>query len=398
MRSQSLFCLAAAGLAAMLMPAAGAAQQPAANEKPAFHTRAPKTQVVVLPVLVLDKHGKPVNGLTAADFALTQDGRTQTIGSFSQQSELPFQIGLLMDTSEPLEPAIDTVRHAAEKFVEQMLPADPKQAKTADELFLLHFDNEVELLRDFTNSREKLQTELEQMGPTSAEHNNPQGPETVDSGDVRPSHGGTQLYDAIYLASNDLMKPKTGRKALIVFSDGVDRSSKETQSDAIDAAEHAGTIVDTIYFRGGVDKSQGFPGRDRRGGSGYPGGGNPGGYPGGRYPGGGYPGGGYPGGGYPGGGSPGGGRPQKAPIDGKKVMQDIANRTGGQFFEAKHSADLAEIYNIVAQNLRGQYVLTYTPDQTDDEGGYHKVVVKPNNKDLRVITRMGYYAPGGNSD
>ncbi len=403
MRSQSLFCLAVAGLATMLTPGVSAAQQPAASAKPTFHTKAPKitpkTQPMVLQVLVLDKHGKPVNGLTAADFTLTQDGRTQTIASFSKQSQLPFQIGLLMDTSEPMEPAMNTVRHAAEKFVEQMLPADPKQAKTADELFLLHFDNEVELLRDFTNSRQKLQTELEQMGPTSAEHNNPQGPETVDSGGVRPSHGGTQLYDAIYLASNDLMKPKTGRKALIVFSDGVDRSSKETQSDAIDAAEHAGTIVDTIYFRGGVDKSQGFPGMGRRGGMGYPGGGYPGGgYPGGGYPGGGYPGGGYPGGGYPGGGSPGGGRPQKAPIDGKKVMQDIASRTGGQFFEAKRSTALAEIYNTVAQNLHGQYVLTYTPDQADDEGGYHKVVVKPNNKELRVIARMGYYAPGGNSD
>lgn len=394
-------------LATLLAPGSSTAQQPA-SKRPAFHTQAPKNQPVVLPVLVLDKHGKPVSGLTAADFTLTQDGRAQKITSFSQQSDLPFQIGLLMDTSETVEPAMNTVRHSAEKFVEQMLPADPKQAKTADELFLIHFDNEVELLRDFTNSRQKLDTELEQMGPTSAEHNNPQGPETVDSGPIRPSHGGTQLFDAIYLASNDLMKPKTGRKALIVFSDGVDRSSKETQSDAIDAAEHSGTIVDTIYFRGGAVKSV-FPGNNRRGGMGYPGG--PGGYPGGGpggYPGGGpggYPGGpgGYPGG-YPGGGYPGGGGapPRKAPIDGKKVMLDIANRTGGQFFEVKRITDVAEIYNMVAQNLRGQYLLTYTPDQADDEGGYHKVVIKPANekqfKDVRVITRMGYYAPGGDSD
>lgn len=421
MRSQCFSCLAVAAWTVLAAPGAGAAQQPAAGAHPAFHTKAAKTAPIVVPVLVLDKHGKPVTGLTAADFTLTQDGRAQTISGFSQQSDLPFQIGLLMDTSEPVEPAIGTIRHAAEQFVEQMLPADAKAAKagdakpakagdpkagdTANQLFLIHFDNEVELLRDFTGSRQKLETDLEQMGPTSAEHNNPQGPETADSGPIRASHGGTQLYDAIYLASNDLMKPKTGRKALIVFSDGVDRSSKETQSDAIDAAEHAGTVVDTIYFRGGMEKSE-FPGAGRRGGMGYPGG--PGGYPGGGpgYPGGGpgYPGG-YPGGypsgpgGYPGGG---GQQPQKAAIDGKKVMQDIANRTGGQFFEAKRSTDLAEIYSEVGQDLRGEYLLTYTPDQADDEGGYHKIAIKPVNskqfKDMRVITRMGYYAPGGDSE
>jgi VWFA-related protein len=362
-----------------------AAQQPASTvpSRPAF-TKPPRE--VILPVLVRDKHGAIVTNLTAADFTLTEDGRPQTIKSFSTQTEVPFAVGMLVDTSRTVEPGLAAERAACQKFVAQMLPADATTAKRNDQMFLLHFDNEVELLEDFTNSREKIDQELEQMGPSAAEHNSPQGPETNDSGpyggrdNERASHGGTQIYDAVYLASDDLMKPKPGRKVLVVFSDGVDRSSKETQSDAIDAAEHANTIVYTIYFRGGDERQSGFPGMGRHGGMG------------GQYPG---SGGGWPG---SGGGNPGGGRTQQAPVDGKKVMQDIASRTGGQFFEAKKTANFEEIYNEIAKQLQGQYVLTYVSDQKDDdEGMYHKIVLKPKRDDLTVITREGYYAPGGDS-
>ena len=192
----------------------------------------------------------------------------------------------------------------------------------------------MELLEDFTNSRDKLDHEIDAMGPTSRERNS-QGPET--SGDDRgygqhgeSRGGGTQLYDAIYLASDELMKPKEGRKALVVFSDGVDRGSKETLNDAIDAADHANVQVFTIYFKGEEERQQNsFPGGGRHGG-----------------------GGGYPGGGY--GLSRRRGRlprrrrrrhrggTNEPQVDGRKIMQQIASRTGGQFFEAKKKDNLEE--------------------------------------------------------
>lgn len=395
MRNLNSYCFVAFGaLALALLPGSGAAQQPVLHTTPAPSASptagAGKPSDVMLPVTVRDKHGNLVTNLTAADFTLTEDGKSIPIKSLAVQSEPPFELGILVDTSQSVEPGMTAERAAAEKFVAQMLPADPK-SQPDNQAFLIHFDNEVELLEDFTSSREKLDRELENLGPTSA-HDRSQGPETNDSGGQggqRASHGGTQVYDAIFLASDQLMKPKTGRKALIVFSDGVDRSSKETQSDAIDAAEHANTLVYTVYFRGGEERQSGFPGMGRRGGMG-------GGYPGGGYPGGGYPGGGYPGGGYPGGG--GQGRTQQATVDGKKVMQDIAARTGGQFFEAKKTANFEEIYNDIAKQLQAQYVLTFVPDTADaNDGGYHKIVLKPKKDDLVVVTREGYYASGGAS-
>jgi len=354
-----------------------------------------QSQEVLLPVTVVDKHGALVTNLKASDFSLTDDGRPQVIKSFSTQSNLPFRLGLLVDTSRSVYSAMDAERKAAEKFVDLMLPADPKNGVQGDEAFLIHFDREVELLEDFTNSRDKLHHELDQMGPTSQERNN-QGPESSgndggygrrgDGGASGFHGGGTQLYDAIYLASDELMKPKDGRKALLVFSDGDDRGSKETLNDAIDAADRAGVQVFTIYFKGEEERSQnGFPGGGRHGGMG-------GGWPGG---GGGYPGG-YPGGGYPGGGGRGGG--SQPSVDGKKIMQQIASRTGGQYFEAKKKDNLDEIYGLIAGSLRQQYLLTYTPDKLDADGSFHKVALKASKDDLTVITREGYYAPEEKSE
>ena len=76
-------------------------------------------------------------------------------------------------------------------------------------------------------------------------------------------------------------------------------------------------------------------------------------------------------------------------------MAQIAERTGGHAFEAKKKDDLDAIYKLIAEELRSQYLLTYTPDKVDNDGGFHKVALKANKSDLIVATREGYYAPGG---
>jgi len=374
--------------AVFAIPALCAAQSSAAHgpsaDQPAATLKV-QAREVLLPVTVRDKHGALVSNLTASDFTLSEDNRPQVIKSFTRESNLPFRLGLLVDTSRSVESAMDSERKAAEKFVDLMLPADPKDAKAGDQAFLIHFDREVELLEDFTNSRDKLHRELDEMGPTSAEHNDPQGPETSGGdqnggyGQHGGARGGTQLYDAIFLSADELMKSKDGRKALIVFSDGVDRGSKETLSEALDAADHANLSIYTIYFKGETEHN----------GMGFPGGGHHGGM------GGGFPGG---GGGYPGGGGGGHRRDEETGVDGYKIMQQIATRTGGRYFEAKKKENLDDIYNQIAEELRGQYLLSYTPDQVDNDGGYHKIALKAKKDDLIVITREGYYATGGDSN
>jgi VWFA-related protein len=382
MRIRFVSCLSVSLLALVCLPAASPAPQSADQPAAALKLQA---REVVLPVTVRDKHGALVASLKIKDFTLTEDGRPQTIKSFTRETGLPFRLGLLVDTSRGVSGGLENERKAAGKFVDAMLPEKPKPGSGSDQAFLIHFDREVELLRDFTASRDKLHHELDDMGPTRAAQNDSQGTDSSGNssgtqGQGRGGRAGTQLYDAIFLASDELMKTQEGRKALVVFSDGVDRGSKETLNDAVDAADRAGVAVYTIYFKGEQERSQnGIPGM----GNGRHGGG------------GGWPGGG--GGGYPGGGSGRrGGGGQSAPgVDGKKIMEKIATRTGGRFFEAKSKDKLDEIYAQIAEELRGQYLLTYTPDMVDKEGGFHKIALKANKDDLTVVTREGYYAPGG---
>jgi VWFA-related protein len=369
---------------------------PSLRAQDAAATIAVDVKVVTLPVTVRDKHGKIVRDLTKDDFTLQEDGRPQTIRYFSQDIDLPLTLGLLVDTSRSQTNVLDAERNASRSFFDQML-VQPK-----DKAFLLHFDREVELLQDLTSSREKLQAALELLKTPSGRDrsndpnsNDPNSNDPNDSGGRRSGsgsgsrHGGTELYDAVFLASNELMKKQQGRKALIILSDGVDRGSKTYLESAIESAQRADTVVYSIYFansRGEEGERPGGMGRGGgtgRGGGGWPGGG--GGWPGG--------GGGYPGGG---GGRGGGGQrhPEEPHADGKKILQRISKETGGRFFEVSKKQTVGEIYDSIVEELRTQYNMGYTPDKDSAATGYHHIQlqVKGRDKDLSVQTRDGYYA------
>ena len=351
------------------------AQEPAA-------TVAVDVKVVTLPVTVRDKHGKIVRDLTKDDFTLQEDGRPQTIKYFSQETNLPLTLGLLVDTSRSQDNVLDAERNASRSFLDQML-VQPK-----DKAFLIHFDREVELLQDLTPSREKLQSALELLKTSTDRErsNDPNDPSNSPSGSGSRSHhgGGTQLYDAVYLASNELMKKQQGRKAIVILSDGVDHGSKTYLESAIESAQRADTVVYSIYFadsRRNDRQNQG--GGMGRGGGGYPGGGG-GGWPGG--------GGGWPGGGG-GRGGRGGQRPAESPrTDGKKILERISKETGGRFFEVSKKESVGDIYTSIVEELRTQYSMGYTPDKDSTASGYHHLQLAVKKKDLTAQTRDGYYA------
>jgi VWFA-related protein len=349
--------------------------QPAPNSQTAPLPKAAPisvdVNVVNLLASVRDKHGKLVNNLTKDDFVLQQDGHAQTIKYFSQESNLPLTLGLLVDTSMSQRRVLDQERAASRTFVDHALRED------RDKAFLIHFDREVELLQDLTPSRQKLEAALEQLGaPQFSQTSTSSGGGDPDdsSGGGRSGRGGrgyggggTLLYDAIYLASDEVIKKQQGRKALVVLSDGVDRGSKESLVEAIGTAQRADAMVYAIYF---ADKDS----YGDRGGFGGPrmGGGMGGGGMGGRG-----------GGGYP-------RRTEQRP-DGKKILQQISRETGGRFFEVSKKETIDDIYNAIDEELRNQYSLGYTPEKPDASYGYHKLQLTTKNKDLVVQTREGFY-------
>ena len=354
----SLLCLSVRGSAQQVKPAANS--QPAASGQPqgpqAPPTIAVNVKVVNVLATVRNKHGEIVRDLSKDDFLLEEDGRPQTIGYFARESDLPLILGLLVDTSLSQRRVLEQERSASTTFLDQVLRVNKDQA------FVIHFDREVELLQDLTSSRQKLEAAL-QLLQTPEFHREEAGNSPDSSAGPRRrggAGGGTLLYDAVYLASNEVMKRQQGRKAVIVLSDGVDRGSKVTLASAVEAAQRADTLVYSILFAdeepyGGGYGGRGMGGMGRRGGRS------------GRYP-------------------------QETRPDGKKILEQISKRTGGRLFEVSKKHPIEQIYDEIQQELRNQYSLGYTPDPPDVGAGYHKISLKTKQKDLTVQARDGYYS------
>jgi VWFA-related protein len=318
----------------------------AAQEK----TFSTDVKVVNVFATVRNKQGQIIRDLGKDDFTLSEDGRPQTIKYFSRESDLPLTLGLLVDTSLSQRRVLGEERQASSKFLDQMM-------RDKDMAFVIHFDVEVELLQDLTSSRKDLRAALENLTmPERPQLNRrdapmPRGPRGGGRGGV-----GTLLYDGVLLASDELMKKQTGRKALILLTDGVDHGSKVPLSEAITAAQRADTLVYSILF---ADTEF----NDRAAG---------------------------PFGGGRGGRRGGMGRPPARPNrpDGKKVLEQLSKETGGGFFEVSKKQTVDQIYARIQEELRNQYSLGYTSDGSGS--GYRKISLTAK-KGLLVQAREGYY-------
>jgi VWFA-related protein len=352
-------------------------------------------RLVVVPVTVRDTKEKLVRTLTKDDFTLTVDAKPQTIRYFDKDNNLPLTLGLMVDVSGSQRTVLDAERTASSTFLDTMLQRE------RDSAFVVQFGKQTDLLADVTSSMPKLQAALQKLDADRQDKPQFNQDDRNDNGNGGSNNnggygggqgrrggggrgpggggprggagGGTALYDSVYLASTEVLpKPAkdakpTGptRRALILLTDGDDRGSRESLTDAIEAAQRANFSVYAIYYKGEQDHGgfgNGFPGR----------------FPGGR--------GGFPGGG----GRAGSGADQRDKNDGKKVLQRMTEETGGRFFEVTKKYTVADIYKDIAEELRSQYRLGFSPVNNDD--GYHRLTIDiPKQKKLILQYRDGYY-------
>jgi len=360
--------------ALLTLPAArllGAAQDQSQNT-----TFSTGVKVVNLLATVRDKKGEIVRDLNKDDFLLDEEGRPQTIRYFARETDLPLTIGLLVDTSGSTRRVLPDERSAAYRFFEQVLREDKDLA------FVIHFDFEVELLQDLTSSKTTLDKALDQLQTGQRQLNQrgqggqggqypggggypgggyPGGRGGYPGGGRGRGGGGTDLYDAVLLASDELMKKQKGRKALILLSDGVDTGSKVSLGQCVESAQRADTLVYSILFEDSEGNFGGFPmggGMGRRGRMGGP-----------------------------------VGRPtgMNRP-DGKKVLQQISRETGGRFFEVSRREPISKVFSDIEEDLRNEYSLGYTPEGGDNNSSYRRIHLTTKQKGLTVQTREGYYA------
>ncbi len=375
----------------------------AQGSKSSATTLSVQANLVVLPAVVYDKHVLNT-ALTKSDFALAVNGKPQTIRYFDRDTDVPLTVGLLVDVSQSMAGQFDEEQKGSQSFLDSMLkPA--AGTRPADRAFVLQFAHTAELLQDVTASRPLLAAGLKEIGsqaPGAADddaeakedsaNTNTNSTNNGGNGNGRggnggygrnggnpagagPSHsrGGAVLYDALFLSSNDVLGKQTGRRALVVLTDGVDRHSKESLTEAIEAAQRANVVVYAIYLKGETHRD--FNPVQNRGGYGgynrYPGGGN-----------------------YPGSGGRPGSDGTYAEPDGKKIMARICGETGGRMFEVKGKGAVETIYTQIGDELRAQYQLGFTPTEDAATTGYHKIDLTLTGsaaKKEEVQTREGYY-------
>lgn len=333
--------------------------------------------LVTVPVSVLDRDGRFIGGLGKGDFRVFEDGVEQQVAYFAPV-EQPFTVALVIDTSGSTRFKLEDIQEAALAFVDQLRPDD--------RVTVVSFDDDVRVLSEVTNDRRALRDAIRR---------------------TRPGQG-TRLYDAVDLVIKRQLSGIKGRKAIVLFTDGVDTSSKQAsyQSTLAEAEELDAMIYpiqyDTSDYNVGGGGGGRWPGPNR-----YPRRRNPGwGDVVGIILGGGVTvgnggGGGGGGGGRRRGGGGGGGGAGSSPADygrAGEYLRRLAEQTGGRHHDAADLRYVGEAFTNIAEELRRQYSLGYYPSRQSQAAEQRQIKVRVRRPNLVVRARDSYvYRPDGSA-
>jgi VWFA-related protein len=314
-------------------PPVSTAPGPAADEKPVATLKLNVNLVDVI-FTVKDKAGNLVSHLTRDDCTVSEDKQPQTLKNFVAETRQPLTLGILLDTSGSQAHVLPLEQEAGGEFLERVL--QPK-----DETFLLSFDVDVNLLQDYTNSPHQLARAMSKAEINTAGGNGAVGPPGAGGGTI-PAIGkprGTLLYDAIYLAASRKMNQETGRKAMILLTDGEDRGSRTKINEAIAAAQRSNVMVYTILIADrGISEEFGF--------------------------------------------------------SGSAAMKKMTEETGGRLIDVgSNGKKLAAAFQQIEDELRTQYAAAYTSTNTKPDGAFRKLSVECRGDGMKVQVRKGYFAP-----
>jgi VWFA-related protein len=331
-----LLVFSMASLVLLLSPAWAQQGQSAGDQGEEQPETTFKVGVDVVQILfnVKDKKGGLIPNLTKDDFEVLEDGKPQTIKYFTAESNLPLTLGILVDGSVSQERVLPMEKEVGAAFLNDVI-------RPKDLAFILSFDVDVDLVQDFTSSTHRLKEGLESVrinAGSNAVATIPgmQPPPVPMSGMPR----GTVLYDAVYLASHDELAQEVGRKAMIILTDGQDYGSRVKIKDAIEAAQKADSICYVLLI---VDR-QAYAG---------------------------------------------------AMYSGDSEMKKLTKETGGRVIEVGDEyKKLKQAFDEIAQELRSQYSVGYTPTNAARDGTFRKIEIRSKGG-YKIQARAGRYATTG---
>jgi VWFA-related protein len=325
----SRFASAAEAIAAAILlffMAAPAARGQGADEHPNPAAIKSTSTAVNVYAIVEGRRGELIHGLAKDDFELTENTLPQEIRNFSPDTNGALSLGVTIDTSLSQEHLLSTEQEAAKKFLRSVLQSD-------DRAFVMNFDVDVKLLQDFTNAPAELVKAVD-----SARIN--ETGKSVLSPNAPPA-GGTHLYDAVYLASSELMKSRIGRKVLVLVTDGEDQGSKIGLDASIESAEKSDVIVYSIV----VSDAEFYT-------------------------------------------------LMGANYHGDSSVRKLARQTGGRTIRVKSAGEVGSAFDAIARELRAQYLLGYFPKNLSGDGSFRTIRVRVRGHNYAVRARAGYYDQG----
>ena len=309
--------------ASVFLPTRAAQQQAPPAQEPRTTIRA-GVNLVNLFATVRDKNRRIIPDLTKEEFRIFEDGKEQKLEFFARELNLPLTLGLLVDTSPSQGAILGAEQDAATRFLQRVM-------RQGDLTFVASFDSEVDLLSEFTEDLGRLERAVARTQVNAA------GPRGMVQGPFPTVPRGTRFYDAVYLGCLEKLVRETGRKALVVLTDGQDQGSKVKLEEAVQAAQETNTVVHIILISDPA----------------------------------------YYGGWYSGAGA----------------VKKIAEETGGRVIEVRDDKKLEEAFDQITEELRSQYALGYYSLNAARDGKYRKIKVETARKDSRILARKGYYAP-----
>jgi len=324
-----------------------------------------ETNLVTMPVSVLDREGRFISGLQQRDFKIYENGSEQKVEYF-QSVEQPFTVVLMIDVSPSTQWQIEDIQRAADTFIDQLRPND--------KILVLSFDERVHILSNVTNDRYQLHNAIRR----------------ARFGD------GTSLYEAVDHVLEQELGQIQGRKAVVLFTDGVDTTSDAaTFESTLKTAEESDALFYPIRFDTSRDMNPYGMGRGGNGGGGYPPAGRRGGtvtwgdilgsiIAGGT--------GNLPPSVY-GGRGRGRGRAGNSTEEyetGRKYLESLAQNSGGREFEADSLVNLDAAFAGIAEELRRQYSIGYYPEKVGQVGERRSISIKVNRQNVVVRAKNTY--------
>ena len=283
-------------------------------------------QLVNVGFSVRDAGGRLIENLTKDDFEVFEDGAPQKISFFARSLDVPLRLGLVVDLSGSQASFVKAHQKDLRAFLDKVLT--PR-----DQALLVCFLSAPRLITEFTSSGKQLVNALEGYQDARNRSVYP----LLGPPELRV--GGSAFYDGIYHTINQMLAPvQSGRKALIVFSDGEDNASAHHMMDAIEIAQANNVLLFCIRYtevRNGRLNSRN------------------------KY--------------------------------GVSVMARVAKETGGADFDAT-GKDLAEHFRQIGEQLRSAYELAYHSGNAQGDGTFHKVTIRVKQPGLMVRAKTGYYA------